>query len=129
MLSKLHCAPVVCLMLIAGTLLAKEKPQEIFNGKDLQGWEGDTTLWSVEDGAIVGRTTAEAPIKNNTFLIWKDGKVGDDTGVVEFRAHWVAGEGVALQQGEVHERSTFRRRAGRWFYVGPEEPDGEVPRS
>lgn len=55
-----------------------------------------------------------------------DGGADDDTGVVEFRAHWVAGEGVALQQGEVHERSTFRRRAGRWFYVGAEEPDEGV---
>ena len=77
MLSKLYCAPVVCLILIAGTLLAKEVPREIFNGKDLQGWEGDPTLWSVENGAIVGRTTDDNPIKNNTFLIWKDGKVGD----------------------------------------------------
>jgi hypothetical protein len=65
------------LTLTFNTLLAKEKPQEIFNGKDLKGWEGDPALWSVEDGAIVGRTTADAPIKNNTFLIWKDGKVGD----------------------------------------------------
>jgi hypothetical protein len=49
----------------------------LFNGKDLTGWEGDPAVWSVEDGAIVGRTTAEAPIKNNTFLIWRGGNVGD----------------------------------------------------
>jgi hypothetical protein len=65
------------LTLASSNLLAKEKSQAIFNGKDLKGWEGDPALWSVEDGAIVGRTTAEAPIENNTFLIWKDGKVGD----------------------------------------------------
>jgi hypothetical protein len=65
------------LLAIAPNLLAKEGRHELFNGKDLTGWEGDPALWSVEDGAIVGRTTAEAPIKNNTFLIWKDGKVGD----------------------------------------------------
>jgi hypothetical protein len=49
----------------------------LFNGKDLTGWEGDPAVWSVEDGAIVGRTTDEAPIKNNTFLIWRGGNVGD----------------------------------------------------
>lgn len=44
----------------------------------------------------------------------------DATGVVEFRASWVAGEGQTRQRGEVHERSVFERRAGRWLYVGPE---------
>jgi hypothetical protein len=27
----------------------------IFNGKDLAGWEGDPKIWSVKDGAIVGK--------------------------------------------------------------------------
>ncbi|NHA69178.1 hypothetical protein EPD83_014125 [Phycicoccus sp. CMS6Z-2] len=49
-----------------------------------------------------------------------DGDAGADTGVVEFRASWVAGEGRTRQRGEVHERSRFARRAGRWFYVAPE---------
>lgn len=42
----------------------------MFDGKTLEGWRGRSDLWSVEDGAIVGRTTADDPIKNNTFLIW-----------------------------------------------------------
>jgi hypothetical protein len=49
----------------------------IFNGKDLTGWEGNTKLWSVKDGAIVGRTLAEDPLKSNTFLIWKGGEVAN----------------------------------------------------
>ncbi|HAN99335.1 MAG TPA: DUF1080 domain-containing protein [Planctomycetaceae bacterium] len=49
--------------------------ESIFNGTDLTGWEGDPKLWSVEDGAITGRTTAEAPITQNTFLIWRAGKL------------------------------------------------------
>lgn len=48
----------------------------------------------------------------------------DDTGVVEFRATWLAGEGRTRQRGDLHERSLFERRAGRWFYVGPEAPTG-----
>jgi hypothetical protein len=53
--------------------------RSIFNGKDLTGWEGNMKLWSVEDGAITGRTAAEGEtaIKHNTFLIWKGGTVGD----------------------------------------------------
>lgn len=50
---------------------------KIFNGKDLTGWDGNPKLWSVENGAIIGQTTAENPAKGNTFLIWTNGTVGD----------------------------------------------------
>jgi len=36
-----------------------------FDGKTLTGWHGDPALWSVEDGAIVGRT---AGLDHNEFL-------------------------------------------------------------
>lgn len=48
------------------------------------------------------------------------GAAADDTGVVEFCATWLAGEGRTRQRGQIRERSRFERRAGRWFYVGPE---------
>lgn len=50
---------------------------KIFNGTNLAGWNGNPELWSVKDGAIVGQTTAEKPIKGNTFLIWTNGEVAD----------------------------------------------------
>lgn len=59
--------------------------KEIFNGKDLTGWKGNTKLWSVEDGAITGKTTAEDPIKDNTFIVWADGKVADFELELEYR--------------------------------------------
>jgi hypothetical protein len=42
----------------------------LFNGKDLAGWTGDMKLWSVQDGAIVGKTTSGIP--HNTFLVSKE---------------------------------------------------------
>ena len=68
--------PFLCL-LAAASLHAGEV--QLFNGKDLTGWEGNAKLWSVEDGAITGRTTDEGEqfIKHNTFLIWKGGTVSD----------------------------------------------------
>jgi hypothetical protein len=65
------------LLLAATSLHAGEK--SLFNGKDLSGWEGNPKLWSVEDGAITGKTTADGDgkIGHNTFLVWKDGTVGD----------------------------------------------------
>ncbi len=59
--------------------------KELFNGKDLSGWKGNTSLWSVEDGVITGRTTDEAPIEFNTFLVWDEGIVGDFELEVDYR--------------------------------------------
>jgi uncharacterized protein (TIGR03067 family) len=58
---------------------AEDEPgfKSIFNGKDLSGWDGNPKLWSVKDGAILGQTTPENPLKGNTFLIWTNGEVGD----------------------------------------------------
>lgn len=49
----------------------------IFNGENLDGWEGDPSLWRVEEGAIIGQTTAENPLRYNSFLAWKDGEIDD----------------------------------------------------
>ncbi|MFP6873298.1 MAG: family 16 glycoside hydrolase, partial [Verrucomicrobiales bacterium] len=51
--------------------------QDLFNGKDLTGWDGNPDLWRVENGVIVGETTAQRKASGNTFLIWKGGEVGD----------------------------------------------------
>ena len=58
-------------------ILAAEEPgfTPLFNGKDLAGWEGDPALWSVQDGAITGVTTDDAPLPYNKFLIWRGGTV------------------------------------------------------
>src|SRR5262245_54627131 len=49
----------------------------IFNGKNLEGWDGDPRLWSAKDGILRGETTKENPAFGNTFLIWKGGDIGD----------------------------------------------------
>jgi putative heme-binding domain-containing protein len=47
--------------------------KKLFNGRDLTGWAGRAGHWSVEDGAITGRTTKDNPAKGNNFLIAKKG--------------------------------------------------------
>jgi len=42
--------------------------KRLFDGKTLTGWTGRKTLWTVVDGAICGKTTAQAPLKHNDFL-------------------------------------------------------------
>lgn len=51
--------------------------QSLFDGKTLEGWDGNPLHWSVEEGAIVGVNTEENPTQGNTFLIWKGGTLKD----------------------------------------------------
>jgi hypothetical protein len=65
-------------VVFAGQAVATEKGfEKIFDGKTLKGWNGDPKFWSVQDGAITGKTTRENPTKGNTFIIWEGGKTGD----------------------------------------------------
>ena len=42
----------------------------LFDGKQLEGWEGDKKYWSVQDGTITGMSTAETPCKKTTYLTY-----------------------------------------------------------
>ncbi len=44
--------------------------RDIFDGSSLDGWTGDSEFWRIEDGTIVGETTAEKPLDHNQFLRW-----------------------------------------------------------
>ncbi|HEX8916335.1 MAG TPA: DUF1080 domain-containing protein [Humisphaera sp.] len=49
----------------------------LVKGNTLEGWDGDPRLWRVENGVVIGQTTAEKATKGNTFLVWKGGEVKD----------------------------------------------------
>ena len=51
--------------------------QTIFDGKTLDGWDGNPDFWRVEDDTITGQTTADKPTKGNTFIIWRKGETAD----------------------------------------------------
>jgi hypothetical protein len=78
-----------------------EEPKSLFNGKDLSGWDGDAAFWSVEEGTIVGRTTAEKPAKHNTFLIWKDGTVRDFELRLKYRIGAAGNSGVQYRSKDM----------------------------
>jgi len=76
------------LFVLPGVIRAADRPsgrpeargdgfEQLFNGKDLRGWKGDTNLWFVQSSNLVGRTTAARPLLENTFLIWTNGTVHD----------------------------------------------------
>src|SRR5689334_13261270 len=53
-----------------------QEAKSLFDGKTLDGWKGDSSVWSVQDGAITA-TVANQQLKHNTFLIWQGGDVAD----------------------------------------------------
>ncbi|NUQ27004.1 MAG: DUF1080 domain-containing protein [Acidobacteriaceae bacterium] len=48
----------------------------LFDGSSLKGWDGDTSLWSVKDGAIYIHPTCEHPT-GTVYLIWQGGEPAD----------------------------------------------------
>ena len=82
----------------------------IFDGKTLTGWDGDTRYWRVENGEIVGETTAQNPMTLNSFLIWRGEKVKDFELKVEFKMN---GTNSGIQY-----RSVELPSIGKWVLKG-----------
>ena len=93
----------------------------LFNGRDLTGWDGDPRLWSVKDGTIRGETTAEKNTKENTFLIWKGGEIGDFDLRLSFRI--VTGNsGVQYRSKRLPEKD-----GNRWMISGYQAEIEDLP--
>lgn len=84
------------------------------------------TAFTIGDSDYLERTwhprTRPATVTLDPGIAWErlevlEEKVQGDAGTVAFRAYWRDG----AQRGVLAERSTFERRAQRWFYV-----DGDI---
>jgi len=72
------------LLFVPAALLAQDFVP-IFDGRTLNGWDGDPKLWRVEKGAIVGETTPSTIPKQNSFLIWRGAHPADFELKLEYR--------------------------------------------
>ena len=101
---------LILLLTTVPAIAAEEGFVSLFNGQDLSGWSGDTTLWSVEDGAITGKTNGPDHLEYNKFLIC-DGTAGDFELRLEFRLEGDNNSGVQY-------RSRHDKERGEWVVVG-----------
>jgi hypothetical protein len=92
---------VLCSMITLSAMSQEKDFVKIFDGKTLQGWKGDLTHWKVENGAIIGEVTPESQLKNNTFLIWAGGKVGDFELKLQYKISKGGNSGVQYRSEEV----------------------------
>ena len=76
-LLKMICLLTFCLLPASQAFAEDNRSESLFNGKTLEGWDGNPDFWSVQEGVITGQTTAENPTKGNTFLIYRGGDVSD----------------------------------------------------
>ena len=120
----------------------------IFDGKTLNGWDGDPIFWRVEDGAIVGQTLVDRQPKQNTFLIWRGGNpanfelkvkyklTGYNSGIqyrsVELpdikyamKGYQADMDGEQVYTGQIYEERArgFLALRGQFTYIG----DGQKP--
>ncbi|WPP51976.1 3-keto-disaccharide hydrolase [Catalinimonas niigatensis] len=74
---------------------------KIFNGKNLDNWEGDPTYWRVENGNLVGEVTPETLLERNSFIIWRGGLPSNFELKVDYRVSKNGNSGINYRSEEV----------------------------
>ena len=102
--------PLLTAVIFHAPLLAEENETSdelgfvrIFDGKTLDGWEGDPVYWRVEDGHLVGEITPETLVKRNTFIIWKNGTPADFELKLEYRITENGNSGVNYRSARMDD--------------------------
>jgi hypothetical protein len=65
----------------------------LFDGKTLDGWDGNPRFWRVEDGAIVGESTPERP-SGNSYIAYRKLEARDFTLKFEIKVEGNGGSGL-----------------------------------
>lgn len=84
--------------------------KSIFDGKTLDGWQGDPVYWRVSDGVMTGEITPETVIKSNTFIIWQGGTPEDFELKVEYRITAAGNSGINYRSVVVPDKVTPSNR-------------------
>ena len=91
--------------------------ETIFDGASLRGWDGDPAFWKVENGAIVGETTPQNALKENTFLIWRGGEPQDFELKLQFRIN-ANNSGVQVRSTHVAPGTGDAKVSAKWVLKG-----------
>ena len=93
---------------------------QIFDGTTLKGWDGDPTFWKAEGNAIVGTSTAENPVRENTFLLWRGGEPADFELKLEYRLN-ASNSGIQFRSTHLPAGTEAGRGGaiqGKWVLKG-----------
>jgi hypothetical protein len=74
---------------------------QIFDGKTLNGWDGDTNYWRVENGCLVGEIKPDKLLKTNSFIIWRGGEPSDFELILEYRIATAGNSGINYRSSQL----------------------------
>jgi 3-keto-disaccharide hydrolase len=102
---------------------------QIFDGKTLEGWDGNPAVWKVENGTITAESTAERRV-GSTYIIWRGGEPSDFELKLEIKADTDIHSGV-FYRGTVgpnpQRAGAPARGAGSPAANRPQQPAFAVP--
>jgi hypothetical protein len=128
-----ECIRTAGLFLLAFSAFGQPKPlpesgfQPMFDGKSLAGWDCDTAFWRVENGEIVGETTAKHQPAQNTFCIWKGGSPGDFDLKLQYKLTGAGGNsGIQYRSVQLPAVAKFVMKGYQFDIDGQQTYTGQV---
>lgn len=115
---------------LCAAAFAQDGFRPLFNGKNLDGWDGDPRMWKVQDGMIIGSTEG-VEMTDNSFLVSKKSysdfilkaqmKLRNVNSGIQFRSELVPGKqwvmrgyqfdaGETTYWGNLYEEKSPKRR-------------------
>jgi hypothetical protein len=99
---------------------------EMFDGKTLKGWDGDATIWRVENGVMIGETLADKP-RGNSYIVYTADKTKDFDLKLQMKIEKGGGGGIQYRS-HTGEAWTRAQPAGagpggtptKWLLTGPQ---------
>ncbi len=99
---------------------------ELFDGKSLAGWDGDPTIWRVEDGLMIGETFEGKP-RGNSYIVYTAAKAKDFDLKLQMKIEMGGGGGIQYRS-HVSEAWTRPQPPGagpggtptKWLLTGPQ---------
>jgi len=97
---------------------------QIFDGASLKDWEGDPDFWRVENGAIVGESTADKPL-SNTYIWRRNLELKDFDLKLEIKCEIGGGSGIQYRSQvglpwRNKERPGEKPHNLQWMLTGPQ---------
>ncbi|WP_114748664.1 3-keto-disaccharide hydrolase [Pleomorphovibrio marinus] len=75
----------------------------MFDGRSLDGWDGDPAYWRVEEETLIGEITEGVDLPHNTFLIWQKSQPGDFEMKGEFKISESGNSGIQYRSEKLED--------------------------